>query len=60
MFVDAEQTYFQAGISQLILEMQREFNCHRPTVLNTYQEILNAASYQNLFEIFWITDISWS
>ena len=47
MFVDAEQTYFQAGISQLILEMQQEFNCHRPTVLNTYQGILKSSSYES-------------
>ena len=40
MFVDAEQTYFQAAIRRVTIEMMRAFNKDQCTVMNTYQNYL--------------------
>ena len=35
--VDAEHSYFQPAIDHAAMELQRMYNQHKPTVLNTYQ-----------------------
>ena len=35
--VDAEHSYFQPAIDHAAMELQRTYNRHKPTVLNTYQ-----------------------
>lgn len=35
--IDAEHSYFQPAIDHAVLELQRVFNVHRPTVFNTIQ-----------------------
>ena len=40
--VDAEHSYFQPAIDHAVTELQRTYNRHKPTVLNTYQCYLQA------------------
>ena len=37
LMIDAEHSYFQPAIDHAVLELQRVFNVHRPTVFNTIQ-----------------------
>ena len=37
LMIDAEHSYFQPAIDHAVLELQRVFNAHRPTVFNTIQ-----------------------
>ncbi|KAK9839435.1 hypothetical protein WJX81_001871 [Elliptochloris bilobata] len=37
LMVDAEHSYFQPAIDHAATELQRTYNRHKPTVLNTYQ-----------------------
>ena len=37
VFIDAEQSYFQTAIHQLVLELQEQYNRDRIIVYNTYQ-----------------------
>ena len=42
LMVDAEHSYFQPAINHAVTELQRTYNRHKPTVLNTYQCYLQA------------------
>lgn len=37
LVIDAEQTYLQAAINQLVLALQYKYNKSQPWVYNTYQ-----------------------
>ena len=37
LVIDAEQTYLQAAINQLVLVLQYKYNRNNPWVYNTYQ-----------------------
>ena len=42
LMVDAEHSYFQPAIDHAVTELQRTYNRHKPTMLNTYQCYLQA------------------
>ena len=37
LMIDAEHSWFQPAIDHAATELQRRFNTHTPTILNTYQ-----------------------
>jgi hypothetical protein len=47
LLIDAEQTYFQPMINNLVINLQRKFNRQLPVVIHTYQCYLTS-SYQNI------------
>lgn len=49
--VDAEHSYFQPAIDHAAMELQRTYNRHKPTVLNTYQCYLQVWKHRTLLQV---------
>ena len=50
LMVDAEHSYFQPAIDHAAMELQRAYNRHKPTILNTYQCYLQVRRFLPLNE----------